>query len=113
MSRLVLLDRVPLQVEAANEVVHIVDLRDAAAVETALVGADAVLHLGGLPDEAPLEYLLDANVLGTHHVLEAAPKGGDSAGRAGQQQPRERVLSHGPSHWPTGTSAPRRPVRGE
>ncbi|MET7609203.1 NAD-dependent epimerase/dehydratase family protein [Streptomyces avermitilis] len=72
MSRLVLLDRVPLQVEAANEVVHIVDLRDAAAVETALVGANAVLHLGGLPDEAPLEHLLDANVLGTHHVLEAA-----------------------------------------
>lgn len=72
VSRLVLLDRVPLQVEAANEVVHIVDLRDAAAVETALVGADAVLHLGGLPDEAPLEHLLDANVLGTHHVLEAA-----------------------------------------
>ncbi|MYR30006.1 NAD-dependent epimerase/dehydratase family protein [Streptomyces sp. SID4945] len=72
VSRLVLLDRVPLQVEAANEVVQIVDLRDATAVEAALVGADAVLHLGGLADEAPLEDLLDANVLGTHHVLEAA-----------------------------------------
>lgn len=72
VSRLVLLDRVPLQVEAANEVVHTVDLRDAAAVEAALAGADTVLHLGGLPDEAPLEHLLDANVLGTHHVLEAA-----------------------------------------
>lgn len=72
VGRLVLLDRVPLQAEAANEVVHTVDLRDAAAVEAALAGADAVLHLGGLPDEAPLEHLLDANVLGTHHVLEAA-----------------------------------------
>ncbi|WP_177154069.1 NAD(P)-dependent oxidoreductase [Streptomyces sp. 2131.1] len=75
VSRLVLLDRVPLQVEAANEVVRTVDLRDAAAVEAALAGADAVLHLGGLPDEAPLEDLLDANVLGTHHVLEAARRG--------------------------------------
>ncbi|WP_329422721.1 NAD(P)-dependent oxidoreductase [Streptomyces sp. NBC_01693] len=72
VSRLVLLDRVPLQVEAANEVVQIVDLRDAVAVGVAHAGADAVLHLGGLPDEAPLEDLLDANVLGTHHVLEAA-----------------------------------------
>ncbi|MGW1490435.1 NAD-dependent epimerase/dehydratase family protein [Streptomyces sp. NPDC002402] len=73
VSRLVLLDRVPLRAEASNEVVHTVDLRDAAAVESALARADAVLHLGGIPDEAPLEHLLDANVLGTHHVLEAAP----------------------------------------
>lgn len=72
VGRLVLLDRVPLQVEAANEVVRAVDLEDAAAVEAALAGADAVLHLGGLADEAPLEQLLDANVVGTHHVLEAA-----------------------------------------
>ncbi|MFJ4339843.1 NAD-dependent epimerase/dehydratase family protein [Streptomyces sp. NPDC088915] len=72
VDRLALLDRVPLRAEAANEEVHTVDLRDAAAVETALAGADAVLHLGGLPDEAPLEHLLEANVLGTHHVLEAA-----------------------------------------
>ncbi|MFF3456972.1 NAD-dependent epimerase/dehydratase family protein [Streptomyces sp. NPDC002730] len=72
VSQLVLLDRVPLQQEAANEVVHTVDLRDAPAVEAALSGADAVLHLGGLPDEAPLPDLLEANVLGTHHVLEAA-----------------------------------------
>ncbi|WP_370672426.1 NAD-dependent epimerase/dehydratase family protein, partial [Streptomyces sp. TverLS-915] len=53
VSRLVLLDRVPLQVEAANEVVQIVDLRDATAVEAALVGADAVLHLGGRGGRGP------------------------------------------------------------
>lgn len=71
-DRLILVDRVPLEAETANEVVHTVDLQDAAGVETALEGADAVLHLGGVPDEAPLERLLDTNVLGTHHVLEAA-----------------------------------------
>ncbi|WP_229871244.1 NAD-dependent epimerase/dehydratase family protein [Streptomyces phaeofaciens] len=75
-ARLVLLDRVPLHPQAENEVVHRVDLRDAAAVESALAGADRVLHLGGVPDEAPLPDLLEANVLGTHHVLEAARRTG-------------------------------------
>ncbi|WP_411543825.1 NAD-dependent epimerase/dehydratase family protein [Kitasatospora sp. DSM 101779] len=71
-GRVILLDRVPLRPEADNEEVRTVDLRDAAAVESALTGADRVLHLAGVPDEAPLADLLDANVLGTHHVLEAA-----------------------------------------
>jgi uronate dehydrogenase len=75
-ERMVLLDRVPLRPEAANEEVHTVDLRDAPAVEAALAGADRVLHLGGIPDEAPLADLLDANVLGTHNVLEAARRTG-------------------------------------
>ncbi|MDQ0904373.1 uronate dehydrogenase [Streptomyces canus] len=75
-DRLVLLDRVPLRAETATEEVRIVDLRDAAAVESALAGVDSVLHLGGVPDEAPLADLLQANVLGTHHVLEAARRVG-------------------------------------
>jgi uronate dehydrogenase len=75
-ARLILLDRVPLRPEAANEEAHTVDLRDAGAVAAALSGADRVLHLGGVPDEAPLPDLLDANVLGTHHVLEAARRTG-------------------------------------
>ncbi|WP_236654769.1 NAD-dependent epimerase/dehydratase family protein [Streptacidiphilus anmyonensis] len=75
-DRLILLDRVPLRQEAENEDTHCVDLRDAAAVEAALAGADRVLHLGGVPDEAPLPDLLEANVLGTHHVLEAARRTG-------------------------------------
>ncbi|MFJ8038918.1 NAD-dependent epimerase/dehydratase family protein [Kitasatospora sp. NPDC096147] len=74
--RLILLDRVPLRREAENEEIHTVDLRDLPAVEVALAGADRVLHLGGLPDEAPLPDLLQANVLGTHHVLEAARRTG-------------------------------------
>lgn len=75
-ERLILLDRVPLRPEAENEDVHTVDLRDVAAVESALAGADRVLHLGGVPDEAPLPDLLETNVLGTHHVLEAARRTG-------------------------------------
>ncbi|MFJ5927468.1 NAD-dependent epimerase/dehydratase family protein [Kitasatospora sp. NPDC092948] len=75
-TRLILLDRVPLRPEADNEEAHTVDLRDQAAVQSALAGADRVLHLGGVPDEAPLPELLDVNVLGTHHVLEAARRTG-------------------------------------
>ncbi|MEU6972766.1 NAD(P)-dependent oxidoreductase [Kitasatospora aureofaciens] len=74
--RLILLDRAPLRAEADNEDVRTVDLRDPAAVESALAGADQVLHLGGIPDEAPLADLLDVNVLGTQHVLEAARRTG-------------------------------------
>ncbi|MEU6370265.1 NAD(P)-dependent oxidoreductase [Streptomyces sp. NPDC046931] len=75
-ERLILLDRVPLRPETDNEDVHTIDLRDAAAVDSALAGAGQVIHLGGVPDEAPLADLLEANVLGTHHVLEAARRGG-------------------------------------
>ncbi|MFG3344003.1 NAD-dependent epimerase/dehydratase family protein [Streptomyces sp. NPDC048018] len=75
-ERLILVDRVPLRPAAPNEEVRAADLRDATAVAAALAGADAVLHLGGLPDEAPLPELLDTNVLGTHHVLEAARRTG-------------------------------------
>ncbi|WP_063750096.1 NAD-dependent epimerase/dehydratase family protein [Kitasatospora cheerisanensis] len=75
-ERLILLDRVPLRAESATEEVRTVELRDADAVEEALAGADQVLHLGGLPDEASLPDLLDVNVLGTHHVLEAARRTG-------------------------------------
>jgi uronate dehydrogenase len=75
-ERLVLLDRLPMEPEAGNEQVRTVDLRDADGVAAALKGADRVLHLGGIPDEAPLPELLETNVLGTHHVLEAARRAG-------------------------------------
>ncbi|MFG3102388.1 NAD-dependent epimerase/dehydratase family protein [Streptomyces sp. NPDC048182] len=75
-ERLLLVDRAPLRPEAGNEEVRPADLRDEAAVRSALAGADRVLHLGGIPDEAPLPDLLGANVLGTHHVLEAARRAG-------------------------------------
>ncbi|WP_174805500.1 NAD(P)-dependent oxidoreductase [Kitasatospora sp. MMS16-BH015] len=76
VEQLVLVDRAPLTADHPSEEVRQLDLLDAAAVAEALAGAEAVLHLGGVPDEAPLPDLLQANVLGTHHVLEGARKHG-------------------------------------
>jgi uronate dehydrogenase len=75
-ERLVLVDRVGLAAQASVEEVQQLDLRDAEAVTAALEGADAVVHLGGVPDEAPLPDLLDGNVRGTHNVLEGARRHG-------------------------------------
>ncbi|GGN60764.1 TDP-glucose-4,6-dehydratase [Streptomyces albiflavescens] len=105
-ARLILLDRVPLRPEAENEDLHTVDLRDAAAVEAALAGADSVLHLGGVPDEAPLPDLLEVNVLGTHHVLEAARRTGiERVVLAGSN----RVTGFYPAAHLTGPQEPARP----
>lgn len=71
-DRLVLVDRAPMRAETPNEVVHQVTLSSAGEVAAIVKGADAVVHLSGIPDEAPLPDLMTANVLGTHHVLEAA-----------------------------------------
>lgn len=54
------------------EEVRQADLSSVAAVAAVVEGADSVVHLAGVPDEAPLPDLVEANVLGTHHVLEAA-----------------------------------------
>ncbi|MFE7712963.1 NAD-dependent epimerase/dehydratase family protein [Streptomyces sp. NPDC057486] len=76
VERLVLVDRVGLAAQSPAEEVRQLDLRDGEAVTAALDGADAVVHLGGVPDEAPLSELLDGNVHGTHNVLEGARRQG-------------------------------------
>lgn len=75
-ARLVLIDRAGLAPQSPAEEVHRIDLRDTEAVAAALQGVDAVVHLGGVPDEAPLPDLLDGNVRGTHNVLEGARRQG-------------------------------------
>ncbi|MER5852197.1 NAD(P)-dependent oxidoreductase [Streptomyces sp. NPDC002012] len=76
VARLVLIDRVGLTAQSPTEDVHQLDLRDAEAVTAVLKDVDAVMHLGGVPDEAPLPDLLDGNVRGTHNVLEGARRQG-------------------------------------
>jgi uronate dehydrogenase len=71
-----LLDSKTVEPHAANEECRAVDLRDRAQVEAALAGAHGVVHLGGIADEADFYDLVDVNVIGTFHVLEAARRGG-------------------------------------
>lgn len=52
------------------------DLNDFTAVERAVEGMDAIVHLGGLPGGDDWDALLQSNFVGTYHVFEAARKHG-------------------------------------
>ena len=52
------------------------DLTDAAAVQRAVEGVDAVVHLGAVPDEAPFEDIAGPNLHGAFHVFEACRRAG-------------------------------------
>ena len=47
-------------------------LEDAAAMRELLAGVDAVVHLGGYSVEGPWEPILQANIIGTYNLYEAA-----------------------------------------
>ena len=51
-------------------------LQDRPAVDALLQGMDAVVHLGGLSTEHPFDAILQANILGTYNVYEAARRHG-------------------------------------
>jgi uronate dehydrogenase len=61
---------------AANERSVPADVVDPAAVYELLAGADAVVHLGGVADEAAFATLAGPNLSGTFNVLEAARRHG-------------------------------------
>lgn len=55
----------------------IADLADAAAMEKAITGMDAVLHIAAVPDPSDsFENVLSSNIVGTYNVLEACRKAG-------------------------------------
>jgi uronate dehydrogenase len=61
---------------AAGETFIAADLQDAAAIERLSAGADAVIHLGGVPGEVPFEELVGPNLRGAFAVYEAARRQG-------------------------------------
>ena len=54
----------------------VADLTDEAAILAAADGADAIVHLGGIPSEREFDEILGPNIVGTRNVLEAAHRGG-------------------------------------
>ncbi len=67
-----LLDRAPQPPARVGEELVEVDIVDLAAVETAMQGMDACVHLAGIPTEASASELFETNFVGTYAVFEAA-----------------------------------------
>jgi len=67
-----LLDQQPVTNPPEGAEVIEADLRDQAAVEKAAAGASTIIHLAGVTQEGPFAEMVEHNITGTHHVLEAA-----------------------------------------
>ena len=68
--------RAPDPPATAPETFVAADLADRDAVFRVVEGVEAVVHLGGVPDEAPFEELVGPNVVGTFNVCDAARRAG-------------------------------------
>lgn len=69
-------DKVALGEARDGEEIVLADLADAAAVDAAVAGCDAIVHMGGISVEAPFPAILQANILGVYHLYEAARRHG-------------------------------------
>ncbi len=69
-------DIAPLGAPAAGEEVVVAALEDAGAVDALVAGASAIVHLGGISVEGPFEPILQANIVGSYHLYEAARRHG-------------------------------------
>lgn len=57
---------------ASHEEIVTCDLADAEGVKALVEGCDGVIHLGGVSIEKPWRGILQANIMGTYHLYEAA-----------------------------------------
>ena len=73
-----LLNRSPIAAAAPGEAVEIVTatVTDLDAMVAACKDVDAVIHLGGISQEAPFDEILQSNIVGSYCVLEAARRQG-------------------------------------
>lgn len=69
-------DIAPMAPARAGEEVVTCDLADKPAVGRLMAGCDAVVHLGGIPNEQPFERIVEANIKGVVHLYEAARRHG-------------------------------------
>ena len=71
-----LADRVPVAPARDGEETVLADLTDLAVCETMCQGVDGIVHLGGQAVEADWETVLQANIIGTYNLYEAARRQG-------------------------------------
>src|SRR5258706_13770097 len=76
-----LLDTAPLTPGPGEEAIG-ASVTNLDAMTAACRGADAVIHLAGIPGEAPWSEIREVNIDGTYPVFEAARQAG--AGRLGE-----------------------------
>lgn len=69
-------DRADLGVAGPHEEIVPCELDDRATMHSLLEGVDAVLHFGGVSVEDRWDPILAANIVGVHHLYEAALKAG-------------------------------------
>jgi hypothetical protein len=61
---------------AGGEEVVLASVTDLPAMAQACAGADAVIHLAGVPSEGPWDKIMETNIHGTYTVFEAARRAG-------------------------------------
>jgi uronate dehydrogenase len=71
-----LVDIAPLAKAEAGEEIVAADIRDIAAMESAMQGIDCVVHLAGASVEAPWDKVLPLNIEGCYNTFEAARRRG-------------------------------------
>jgi uronate dehydrogenase len=76
VAGLVLLDTRELSEVRPGERALVADIGDPAALREAFAGVAGVIHLAAIPDEADFRDLVEANIVGTGNVLEAARRAG-------------------------------------
>jgi uronate dehydrogenase len=59
-----------------GEAFVLADLADFSAVRRAVEGIEGIVHLGGHSVEGPWDTILNANIIGTYHLFEAAHQAG-------------------------------------
>jgi len=101
-------DIAPMAPARDGEEVIQADLADLAAVERIADGVDAVLHFGGIAQEAPWDAILPSNIVGCYNMWEAARRAGvkrivhASSNHAIGMYPRTQVIDTGVMHRPDG-----------
>ena len=84
------------------------DLTDFEAVQRAMDGVSAVIHLGAVPNEAPWDVIAGPNLHGAYHVFEAARRAGvdrvvyASSNHATGMYPIGEALDASSAPWPDG-----------